>query len=235
MTILNVATEAAKKIGLDVPDALLSSTDREAVELLSVIKEMGQRILDGHDWQVVKKLATITGDGSTTAWELEADYHRMTKKARLWTSALETPLTHVIDEDEWLEMETRSYDYVVNAWIMYNNQIHIKPALASAVTVQYFYIGNRVWTDSTSDPGTYVSSPGVDNDEYRISEELLKLGTIYRWKQLKRQPYAEEMADYEDLKDRLITADGGAKRIKIGRARMPAGTSVAYPENLGSP
>ena len=60
----------------------------------------------------------------------------------------------------------------------------------------------------------------------------VKLGIIARWKQLKSQPYAQELDDYEVLKEKLIARDKGATILKQGTMRMPKGATLAYPGNV---
>lgn len=229
MTILSVCQEVAKVVGLEEPDVVFSSTTREIVELRSVANEMARRIADVYDWQVLCKIATITGDGSTEDWSLPSDYLRQMKKTNLWSSSLETALSHIESLDRWLELDVQSFDFVINAWTIYGGEIHVKPALASAVTAKYFYVRNTVVTASG---GSLKTSFTADDDTYGLSEDLLKLGIIWRWKEYKGQDYAEAMQDYEELKERLIIADKGSKGIRVGRPRLPSDVKIAYPVSI---
>jgi hypothetical protein len=229
MTILSVAQDACKLIGVEVPTGLLASTDREHVELVAVATEMAQRIARGHQWQLFSRIHTITGDGTTEDWSLPSDYDRMPVKAQLWSSALETALSPITDIDKWLEMDVQSFDFVVNAWTIYGGQIHIKPALASGVTVKFFYQSNLI---VAPEAGANKTGFTLDTDSFRLDEQLLKLGIIWRWKESKGQSYAEWLDDFEELKERLVVRDKGSRVLRIGQPRMPSGVQVAYPQAI---
>lgn len=232
MTILSVCQSASKIIGLAVPDAVMASTAREMVELSNIAQEMADRIASGHDWQPLSRIATVTGDGSTEAFDLPSDYDRMLLKAKVWSSSLETALSHILDLDQWLALDVQSFDFVVNAWTIYGGQIHIKPALASGVTAKFFYQSNLVVSPNAGENKTTFTA---DTDTFRLDERLLTLGIIWRWKEAKGQDYAEPMADYEEAKERLVLRDRGSKMLRIGPVRMPSDVRIAYPVNVTAP
>jgi hypothetical protein len=227
MTVLSVSKEVSKYIGLTVPDVLLSSTARELVELASVAQEMAESIANGNDWQVLSRIHTITGDGTTEAFDLPSDYDRMVYKSELWSSSLQTPLIHILDLNEWLGMDVRDYDYVFGAWTIYGGQLQIKPALATGVTVKLFYVSNLIVKPVS---GVNAKSFVTDSDIFRVDERLLKLAMIWRWKEMKGQPYAEWMQDFEVLKERLVMRDRGSKMLTLGRGRISQDAEFAYPK-----
>lgn len=229
MTILSVVADACKVIGLEVPTGLLASTDREHVELVAVAQEMAERIARGHGWQLLSRIHTITGDGTTEDWSLPSDYDRMPVKAQLWSSALETALSPIPDIDKWLSLDVQSFDFVLNAWTIYGGEMHIKPALASGVTVKFFYQSNLIVAPNA---GANKATFTADGDTFRLDEQLLKLAIIWRWKEAKGQSYSEWLDDYEELKERLVSRDRGSRVVRIGTRRMPADVRTAYPQAI---
>lgn len=231
MTVLSAIQRACSVIGLEVPTGVFSSTDRAMIELADLSNEMAQRITDAHEWQKLSTLATITGDGSTEDWSLPSDYDRMLTKSQLWSSSLRTPLSHITDIDEWLGLEVQVSNFVVNAWILFGGEVHIKPALASGGTAKYYYQSNlRVAPNSGSNKTRFTA----DTDTFRLDEHLLTLAIIYQWRANKGLQYAEDMANYEDLKEKLISRDKGSRMIRVGNVRMPKDVTLAYPGSLGA-
>ena len=230
MTILTVIQDACTSgIALAKPNSVIGSSAREHLELAALAQEVADMIVTSHEWQVLKRIATITGDGSTEDFDFPTDYDRMLDKSQLWTSTLEAPLSPISDSDEWLGLDVQSFDFVVNAWTIYGGQVHIKPALASAATAKYWYVSNLAITDSGA---TNIAEFTDDADTFRLSERLLKLGLIYKWREMKGLPYAENMADYEDLKAKLIARDKGSRIMRLGSPRLPDGMTVAYPKSI---
>jgi len=227
MTILSVCQDVAKVVAIDVPSAVASSTDRELVELFAVANTLAERIARGHEWQVFSRIETITGDGSTEDFNLPSDYDRMLLKAQLWSSSLETALTPISDLDRWLELDVQTFDFVINAWTIYGGQMHVKPALATDVTAKYFYQSNLIVAPAA---GANKAAFTADDDVFRLDEELLKLGMIWQWRANKGVPYAEDMANYEQLLARLVARDKGSRMLRIGKVRLPSDVTVAYPQ-----
>jgi hypothetical protein len=229
MTILSAIQSVCKVVGLDVPTAVLASTAREHLELVALANEMADRIAQSHDWQAFKTLATITGDGATEDHSLPTDYARMLKKAQLWSSSLETPLSPISDTDEWLGLDVQTFDFVVNAWTIYGNQMHIKPALASAVTAKYFYITDLIVSPSS---GSNKTDFTADNDMYRLSERLLALGMIWQWRAHKGLAYQQDMETFEALKETLIRDDKGSRMVRLGNPKLPDDVTTSYPQSI---
>ncbi len=229
MSLLSVCQDVAKVIAIDVPSIVASSTDRELVELLAVANTMAERIATGHEWQVLSRIATITGDGATEDFDLPTDYDRMLTKSQLWSSSLETALTPITDLDRWLELDVQTFDFVINAWTIYGGQMHVKPALSTGVTAKYFYQSNLMVSPSS---GANKDAFSADNDTFRLSEELLKLGMIWQWRANKGLSYAEDMVNYEQLLARLVARDKGSRMLRIGRVRLPSDVTVAYPQAI---
>lgn len=226
MTILTVVQDVCTVIGLSVPDAVMASTDREHVELRSLANEMAERIAKAAEWQLLNTIATYTGDGTIEDFDLPDDYDRMLKKAKVWSSSIENPLSAISDRDTWLGLDVQSVDLVFGAWIIYGGQMHIKTALGSGVTAKHWYQSNLTIKPATGDNKTEFTA---DTDTFRLSERLLRLGMIWQWKANKGQQYAEDMATYEDLKGKLISDDKGSRKIIVGRQRGPRNLDYAYP------
>jgi len=230
MTILDTIKLVCPFIGLDVPLEVYSSTDRAMVELQGVANDVAEGIAAAYDWSLLTVLATNTGDGSTEDFTLPTDYFRMPKKAQVWSSSLEAPLSHISDLDRWLGLDVQSFDFVVNAWTIYGGQIHIKPALATGVTAKHWYQSILLVTDEASaNQATFTA----DTDVFRLNDRLLMLGIVARWREQKGLPYAEDMDRFEDLKSKLMSADKGSRLIRIGQARMPKGVVQSYPQSVG--
>jgi hypothetical protein len=229
MTILTVGRQIARRCGLAVPTTVATATERAYVELAAVINDAAREIAEGYDWQILRGVHTLTGDGSAEAFDLPTDYDRMLVKSQVWSSSLETPLSPISDHDEWLGLDVQSFDFVINAWTIYGGQMRIKPALANGVTAKFFYVSNKIFASSG---GTAKAEFTADDDTFRIDETLLALTAIWRWKQSKGQVYGEEMQDAERRKERLVGRDKGSRMLRLGRVGSPRNVQIAYPQSI---
>lgn len=207
----------------------MASTEQEHIELAGIANEMAERIAEGHEWQALKRLHTVTGNGETDAWDLPADYDRMPEGQQLWTSRISGPLKHIRDQDDWLGMQVRDLNNVpTGAWTMLGAQIVFNPILTSGETVQFYYLSNKIVTDEDGETKTAFTS---DSDVFRLDERLLRMGIIWRWKQLKGLPFEVPAMEYQVLLEQRIMRDAAKGIIRGGRFRPMA--KLAYPWALG--
>lgn len=226
MTVLSVFQSIAPRLGMPTPTAVYGQTQQELIELQVLANEMARRIADAYEWQKLKALHTLTGDDTTEDFSLPSDYDGMLKDTALWSSRIETPLTHIISTDEWLELTVKQYSVVVGVWTIFQDQIHIKPAMLSTETAKFYYRSNKIVVDNSSTTKTAFTA---DTDSFRLDETCLGMGIIYQWRQTKGLSYAEEMQTYQTRLDRLIEKDSGSRLLVVGQQRIPRGTTIAYP------
>jgi len=230
MTVLTVIQDACTSgIALTRPTSVFGSSVREMLELAAIANETAEMIALSHEWQTLQRIASITGDGTTEEFALPGDFQRMLNETQLWSEVIDGPLMPVRDRDDWLNAITKDYEFSTNAWILYGEELHFRPALDTSEVVRFFYQSNLIVR-----PGTGANKAQFDNDTdtFRLNERLLKLGIIWRWREMKGLPYAENMADYERLKEKLIHNDRGPAILRDNTNRLRGMGSMAYPWNL---
>ena len=226
MTVLSACQKAAIRLVGSSPSTLFSTTNQFETEIRDLANEVGETVAKAHDWRALTALNTMTGDGSTTAFDLPSDYDRLPVKATVYSTSTTFPLTPVPDLDRWLEFQI---DNVVGApgyWIILNGQMQILPALGASETGKFYYISNQ-WAKSSE--GTNQTAFLTDTDTFRLPERLITLGVIWRWRAQKRMEFAEDLRNFEIALQEEAGRDKGARMIAIGRARMPSDASMAYP------
>ena len=226
MSVLTAIQNACAVIPLNRPDAVFSSTEREHFELQVLANTVAGRIARDYDWEKLKAIATIAGDGAAQAFDFPGDYDRMLKASELRSSARRMALAHVISSDRWLDMIVRDLNPICGAWTVHGGRIHIRPAPADGEEVKYFYLSSKWALDVNGTPKPAFTA---DTDVFRLSEKLLELGMIWTWRAGKGLAYAEDLAHYEDAREKAITADKGARVLTLGRARNPGGAAPAWP------
>lgn len=226
-TVLEIVQDAAPRCGLTVPDLLFGSADREAVEVRGTIQEAAQSIVRDHDWSLLKTVETYTGDGTTSAFALPADYLRMPKDAMVWSSRWQRPLLPTTPEED-LRLAVREYDLVTGTWHIAGGNMNFRPALVVGETAKWYYISNLA---VSPDSGPNKARFTADTDIFRLDDRLLELEFMWRWRSQKGLAYEEEMRDAEIAKSQQITADGGAAIITQS-SRRNVRAKVAYPWNI---
>lgn len=222
MTILSACSQAAKLMGKGAIAVLFASTDPFEVELTALANDIGPEIAKRHDWQKLITLNSQVGDGASTAFNLPSDYDRMPIKASVWLSSTSLPMEHVTDLDDWRLRRLLSTSSNSGEWIMLGGQMQIYPAMSASQTASFYYVSSSIVTPTAS---TFTA----DTDAFKLPERLMSLALAWRWRQLKRLDYAEDMETYEIALAQEIARDKGSRMLRMGRARMPDGVELAYP------
>lgn len=230
MTVLTACIEASTELSQTEPSSIFSTTDQFAKELRLQANRSAVAIAKAYDWQALTALKTMTGDGTTTSFPLPADYDRMPLKANVLTSQYIAGLRKVQDLDEWLNLQLRPVVALPGSWIILNGAMQILPAVATGVTANFYYIKNTIVTGAASAAQTAFLA---DADTFNLSERLLTLGIVWRWRASKKLEYAEDMANFETALAEEITRDKGSRVLTVGRQRISVGAEIAHPAISG--
>lgn len=230
MTVLAAIQNACAILPLNRPDGVFAGQEREHFELQVLANMAADHIAKDYEWQKLKQIATILGDGASREFDFPADYDRMLKQAELRTARCALPLTHVIASDAWLDMSLRPFNQVTGAWTVYDGRLHIAPAPVAGEEIKYFYMSGRWAIDKNATPKALFTA---DDDMFRLSEKLLELCMIWKWRGNKGLAYAQDLDAYEDAKEKLVTADKGSRFITIGGGGRYCRPEAAYPRSIG--
>lgn len=228
MTVLSVCQEAAVKLNQSQPASVFSTTDPFAAELALCAKEAAEAIVEAHDWQKLITLATLSGDASTLAFDLPTDYGRMLKKADVHSATWQGSMFRAAaDLDDWLYLNDAGFSGSPGTWVIFGGQFRVYPAMATGETARFYYISNVIVTGSKT-------AFSADSDSFLLSEKLLRLGVVWRWRSNKRMEYAEDLKNFEIALSEETGKDKGSKILKIGRRRTPSDVTIAYPGTISA-
>jgi hypothetical protein len=231
MSLLSVVKDVCAAVGILLPSSLFSNitSNRTAQEMVSLANEMAQRIAyDTREWTLLKKTGVFSGDGTTQAFNLPANYRRMLLRGNVWrsTSALH-PMQFIPNIDDWLQRRALQRISAWGEWTLMGPQMLIWPVMGTDVTATFPYLDkNCVALKSGGVGSSFVD----DGDSFVLDERLLKLGMIWQWKAQKGSAYAEDMGTFADA---LGAAQGADQPSPILIGQLPiSGLStagVAYP------
>jgi hypothetical protein len=232
MTVLSVAQRAALRCGLEVPSVFFTNTSRTWQEMQVLVNDCAKQILDEYDWQALKKVNTITGDGVTVDFDMPADYDRMVRDAHMWTNFMPFwNAQQVGSVDSWLAMEESNFlAMVVPMWIIYAGQFHVRPVLEAPSTLKFFYVSNFVVKASGSSVGTAAEFTD-DAESFVLEEKLLTHCLVYNWKMAKGLDYSADLQQYEDDMAYAIGKDKGPRIIQEGRGSRLGAWQGGWPFN----
>lgn len=233
MSFLTACQSSALRLIGRKPNTFFSSQDTFEMEIVDLANEVAKVIADQHDWQVLTKVHTLTGDGVTTSFSLPSDYDRQLFDSRIYDATnWAWGYCRVVRADEWLALQIRDFATITPGfWTLLENQLQFLPAPPDTEEAKFMYIGNSIVRDEN---GNLKSSFTADSDTFVLDERLLTLGIIWRWREQKRLESAADQANYDALYSDIAGRDGGAKPIMTPSLRWQRGLNLraAYPWNL---
>lgn len=265
MTVLAAAQSAAIRL-LGRKPASLFGNDAFGLELGELATEAAVDIAEYRDWQQLKVLQVHAGDGASIAFDLPTDFSRMLKKGEVHSATWKTAnFSPARDEDEWIYLQDVAISGTPGAWIILGGQMQIFPPMPVGELARYYYISKNIVAEDAavraSTGGFLVDELGnqlidelgnqliafdgalskpaftQDDDVFVLSERLLTLSLIWRWRAQKRMEYSEDLTNFEVALDAAATRDKGARILAVGAERgrqgFGAGASMAYPGVLG--
>lgn len=228
MTIQTVVQSAAIRIQGNAPATVFSSTAQIAIELRNLVQDVAEDIAGCHDWRDLTKIATFTGDGTTETFSKPADYDRMVQGSSitdpdtwLWGYYAIPTVT------EWLRRRDVAW-ISPGGWILLGGLFQFYPAPSG--DAEFPYISNLIVLADDATPKTAFTA---DTDTFVLSERLLTLGLIWRYRAQKGLDYSEDMATYEMELSKTQTNDKGARVIRKPDRHNSFGARVAWPWALG--
>lgn len=223
------ATGAAVRCGLTPPASLFGSSDPNAPLLIALAQEEGEELSRRHDWQALSTgAAPITVATQAQPSAIPADFDRWLPTSQIWNFTLKMayqgPIT---DNATWLGLVINSIPVIPGAWQLQGGVLQITPPPAAGQTLLFAY-QSKNWV--RSNVGAAKAAFTADTDTVLLSERLMALGVIWRWKKDKGFDYAEHMATYERELERACSRDRGLAPIQVSKARPnSAGISNTWP------
>ena len=141
---LTIVQGVCAVVGVAVPTTVFGSlqANRTMQEMVNLGNEMARRIAyDTREWTMLRKQQIYYGDGTTTAFNLPADFKRMLLTSSVYGSAsTQSPLRFISDSDEWMQRRAAGTNASYGEWTIMGGQMLIEPALAYGATARFAYL-----------------------------------------------------------------------------------------------
>lgn len=215
-TLLEIVQDACKDVGQPRPSLVVSATTETPLRMLRLLNKAGQQLIKDHDWNALTDVETFT----PTATQVQSshppsDYDRMTSQTEMWDINNQRRLVGPLGIPKWLRLVVDAQQSIDKYWTLIGGKINILPVPATTDSFVYSY-QSKNWVYA-SDGSTGKSEFTADDDTPRISDELLTLELIWRWKQSIGIDYGEDMSTCNRMKEMMIAADRGPRTISTSQ------------------
>jgi hypothetical protein len=221
-TLLSICTDAIEGVQENaVPSTIIGNSSPTAVALRSAALDVGRALERGYKWQALKKEYTFATSEDVTAYDVPEEMRRFINMT-IWSATDQWPLVNVSHKrfrelQSGIVVSSIRFQYEFSA-----NQININPAPgADAVNIVFDY-HTKYFCESSG--GTGQNRWLADSDVSRLDENLMVLGTRYRYLARQGLPYDEEKGDFLSAITDLRADDQPLTIIDVGP--VPQGLPV---------
>lgn len=203
MTCLSIVQNVARRILPNTAvSAVVASTDPQIVQLLALLNEEGQTLAEETDWQALTAEATFTTAATETQGALStiAPGCKFIINDTIWNRTLRMPVFGPDSPQLWQQQQAMYYAGPWNQYRVRGGNIIFVPVPTAAQSCYFEYVSKN-WV--TLAAGGTASAFAADGDTALLDEQLLEMGLIWRWKQVKGLDFD---ADYKKYERRVYNA-----------------------------
>lgn len=197
MSLLTIAQDVARDVGIDEPLSIINNEDDDAKRLLRMITATGIMLMREHPWQANRREASIT----TVASEDQGAISELVSDNDVDRILPDTVFNRSTQREQYGAQTPPEYAYSrarntfdgYDQFMVRGGRLLIRPTPAAGNVLTFEYVSKK-WIYDT---GARKAAFTADSDETYLDEELLKLGTIARFKRsIGAQGWETDEADF---------------------------------------
>ena len=211
-TTLSIIQQAAGELGLPVPTAVAGTSDATAIQLLALLNREGKAQVDETDWPALVTEGTWTMVEGQSVYTYPSDFRRLVQQSE-WDRtnkwALLGPDTPQVRQ--WRNESNISQAGPRKVFQLTSGGVEIWPTpTSSGAVLVYLYIKN---TWATTAGGTAIASLTADTDIPILDENVLTLGTMWRFLSAKGLDATVVKGEYDRALSQAKTREIGGRRL----------------------
>jgi hypothetical protein len=222
MSLLTIVQRACRRIGITAPNAVISSTDLQIIQLLEIANEECEELATGAsigmsiDWEALQTEASFT----TLAAESQGNIYTIAPGFKyiindtIWNRSTKLPAYGGLNPRQWQAFKAWGVTNPYPQFRIRGDLLLLTP-VPTAGQNYYFEYQSANWCVA-ADGVTTRNIWTADSDTCRLDERLVIQGVIWRWKQIKGLDYAEDFRKYQTRVTNAAARDGGKPDLDMG-------------------
>jgi hypothetical protein len=218
MSLLSLVQSAARRVGIPSPNVVATATDATVLLMLELAQEEGRQLARYGDWRALRKEKTFT----TVAAETQTDTPIPTDFAgfidgTFWNRSRRERLFGPATAQEWQSWKSQSTFPIYGTFYLRGTSLLIQPTPTAGETVAYEY-RSSYWCQSSG--GTAQEAWAADTDTGILSEYLMALGLIWRFKQTRGMEWQPDFSKYEFEVQQALSADQPRRILNMSQGGL---------------
>lgn len=228
LSCLQIIQTACRRIGITPPAAAVGSVDPQVMQLLAMSEEEGQELSDRYAWEVLQAEATF----NTVAAQLQTTLAAVTSgfnyivNDTIWNRSLRRPVYGPKSQQDWQQNKAMQLNGPFNSFRVINDAINFYPNPTAGQACYFEYISKN-WINTSAAGVSQVWTN--DADTPKLNDQLILLGTIWRWREAKGLDYAEDFAKYERRVLDGMGRDASKPTLNMGGASYDIQPAILVP------
>lgn len=210
MTLLTMINEAQDSLSIPRSTVVVSSTDQNVRFLLAKAQQEGRELARRYKWQDLVKEQTFTSVAQALQTNAVPSDFAYIVNHTMFNRSQTRRVTGPMSPEEWQAQQALTASLLTDSFRIQGDEIYIEPVPDAGDTYAYEYVSKN-WCQSSS--STAQSAWAADSDTGILDETLMVLGLVWRFKQGRELPYAEDFNTYEREIEQAIMRDGGRRDL----------------------
>lgn len=229
MTLLSMIQTAADVIGLPRPLAVMSSTETQVRQLLALANVEGKSLAKRGRWTDLIAEATHTTlaqEDQGAIADIAPGFNYFINRTQQ-NRTQQDPLGGPISAETWQTLKASSVSGPYYSFRVRQGRLLMYPQPPAGDTVAFEFMSKN-WCQSAANVGQ--ESWSADTDTGVLSEDLMMLGIVWRYKQAKGFDYAEDFRTYETQVNDALGRDGGSPTEYLDSGYEDYNPTIRVPE-----
>ena len=228
-TCLSIIQTVCARLGLDQPNTSVGSTDNKIVQLVALCDEEGSELSIRYPWTALIKETSYTTLATEDQGAIEtiAPGYNYILNDTIWNRSLRRPVFGPKNSQNWQQQKAFAINGPWSSHRIKGGHLYMYPTPTAGESCYFEYV-SKYWLTDTSG-AVYRSAWVADDDVALLDDQLLILGTIWRWKKAKGFEYAEDFNTYERRVLDSMTKDGGKDWVSLTNTKYDIFPGVVVP------
>lgn len=227
--VLSLLKDASDELSLARPTDISDTTDdNTAQKLLRHCTRTCRQLAASYDWSRLRREKLIT----TTATEeqtgaIPADLLRFVPET-MWNRTTRNIVLGPLSPDDWQMRKAVLTGGTFQNFIIRGTSFLMTPEPSAGWIIAYEYITKNIGINNagTTELTAFVS----DDDQTFFEDELIILGTVWRYRKAEGLDYSEEFREFEMRRANMIKMDGSRRKLDMSGNKIDRPVNTTYTE-----
>lgn len=215
MSLTTCFQSVCDRVNIPRPTSIIGNTDPGVRQMLALANEEGQELAARHRWQALIRECTFTTVASPADLVVVASGFDYILTDTVWDRTRDQRVPPMTAET-WQAYQASSSTGPTMRYRIMDSAFYLYPDPGAGRDMAFEYV-TKNWNQTTG--GVEQDAWANDTDTGLLSEKLMALGLIWRWKKAKGMEYGEDFSTYERRVANDISRDGAAPHISMSRYR----------------